>query len=1519
MVDIEKEEKKTLRALYEKGIGVSGDPTFSVAFQIKQYEELQGSVAGMTKDVHLLVGGFEKFSHGLSGNIAQLAAFSKQLDSLDEMEKALRLLNATDAEMAETIKTMLKSIQEQRDAIKGTTTSVGALEKASQSFSTSVGKGITSATKAMWGSVLKQNEAFEEWRNMQHKSALEVNDAIGTLSMAGAKVGMSYTAVGQAAGALRKSGITDITGATIEMTGKISRTMGVEAPKAAEYLAKKMNMLGLSEKQVGKTMDRIIRAQGALGVTGAEAMEAFDKFGPLMMATYSRGEEAGGKFEAGIVQVIGTFKKLGISSESVMDSIKGAIMPTQDDLTQLAMTAGLTGTSIDELMEMAVSNPPKYAEMMARQADTVVRMANGNRMVEMQIAQALGVPKEFMLKADQALREGTSSEAKVAAENKKAAEQIKKQAPFDAAFEKQLSNFTDGVGALKEMLNNAWVTSLRPVIGTTLAALGKFMSTVMPVIGKFIGSSVGKTILAGLGTLVAIGGTIVSIVFMWSMFHKGVAAFVSAVRQLAGQSNTGVATGGMKTGTGKLLTGVGAATTVVGAYQATSGVMDLYSINKEIEETKKQPPSPERDAKLKKLETKKTEAKSKRNTGLGVAAVGALTTAAGYALNKRAGRKMSTGATTPPGVGAPKGNAITAMAKSLGQQLGIGGAGSASASAEAKAEASTIKAAALGATPVSVVAIAPDVLAALREGGVGGVGGAGGASTGPIDDLVQLATDRAVKKGVKFVTKRAGRSVLQNFVKRQGVRMLGRQGMNTLLRQGFMHGGRTLLMSGASSLGTTMAGAVGTASVGAIAGTVVAGAAIGGSIGYAWNRWVIGPAEDFMSKKFGPKAGEITAGVLSGGIIPAVRNATDLVMGTTETQLKRSAKKAMGAKAVAQMEKYGEKGSEAIARIRKVIGVTGASDDRFKGLARGWTPERSLPDTMPGDAKGDILKIAHEAGLSTPKFVPAEQVPTMKATPGVTPPEKLAANPSEKTHPKSPVQTKSVVRGGGGTPGVGTSPASVPSTSASTGKPSLGVGTSPASESSTSVPSTSASTGKPSLGVGTSLVSPASAPVVKSSEEKSTGGGANKQFRDMIIRHEGLETQVYKDTKGLPTIGIGHLILPGEDFSAGISRQQALDLFDKDMDKHLQLAKQFPAWGSMDPVRKAAVADMTFNMGQFWKSSWPVFTKQMVEKKYREAGQNIRGTPYARQTKGRGLEIADMIESGIGPPLMAAKGAVVDKPSLILAGEAGKEVVTPVSAISKMASAVASGIPGVSRESNFGPRTRDLMKMGAISPEGTTLLGKRSRQRIAEGSVGNPGQVGPMGLEGKAGQEGLAGTVGPAGAGMQQVIRTVSSRLGMGKRSRQRIAEGSVGNPGQVGPMGLEGKAGQVGPMGLEGKAGEEGPAGAVMQQVIRTVSSRLGMGKSAAGTLRGTQPDLVNAINSASTVWAKQLDVQQKMFKLLENNLAKEVKAGGERKTSPPVGSLNPAQANRMNQRMAQRDVAQIASSPLSGPLMMS
>src|SRR5690242_19652074 len=83
---------------------------------------------------------------------------------------------------------------------------------------------------------------------------------------------------------------------------------------------------------------------------------------------------------------------------------------------------------------------------------------------------------------------------------------------------------------------------------------------------------------------------------------------------------------------------------------------------------------------------------------------------------------------------------------------------------------------------------------------------------------------------------------------------------------------------------------------------------------------------------------------------------------------------------------------------------------------------------------------------------------------------------------------------------------------------------------------------------------------------------------DFIARWEGVVLHVYKDVVGIPTIGVGHVLLPGESFPHGITYDEALHLLAKDVQKcEVAIAKYVEV--DLNQNQYNALASFTFNCG----------------------------------------------------------------------------------------------------------------------------------------------------------------------------------------------------------------------------------------------------------------------------------------------------------------------------------------------------
>ena len=144
---------------------------------------------------------------------------------------------------------------------------------------------------------------------------------------------------------------------------------------------------------------------------------------------------------------------------------------------------------------------------------------------------------------------------------------------------------------------------------------------------------------------------------------------------------------------------------------------------------------------------------------------------------------------------------------------------------------------------------------------------------------------------------------------------------------------------------------------------------------------------------------------------------------------------------------------------------------------------------------------------------------------------------------------------------------------------------------------------------------PKTEPVTKASEVKpptttklpaaAAGVAAAMSLTDvqaMIMEHEGKVNYPYKDSKGLWTIGVGHLIGDGKtlppEYAAwknnggpydkknnktpALTDKQVQELFEKDFEEHRKKASKSPGWDLANETGKAAMIDLTYNMGAWW-------------------------------------------------------------------------------------------------------------------------------------------------------------------------------------------------------------------------------------------------------------------------------------------------------------------------------------------------
>ena len=159
------------------------------------------------------------------------------------------------------------------------------------------------------------------------------------------------------------------------------------------------------------------------------------------------------------------------------------------------------------------------------------------------------------------------------------------------------------------------------------------------------------------------------------------------------------------------------------------------------------------------------------------------------------------------------------------------------------------------------------------------------------------------------------------------------------------------------------------------------------------------------------------------------------------------------------------------------------------------------------------------------------------------------------------------------------------------------------------------------------------------------GSGSPDEFaKPMIKVHEGLRLDKYMDSRGFPTIGYGHLIEPGESMPNRISQQKADELFDEDYAHHKAAAMRIPGYDRANAMQKAALIDLTFNMGPAWSDGFPKFKQAFAAGNYEQAGNELIDSAYYSQVGRRGPTIVNLIKGKGADNVAYLKGVPTPAP-----------------------------------------------------------------------------------------------------------------------------------------------------------------------------------------------------------------------------------------------------------------------------------
>jgi len=129
----------------------------------------------------------------------------------------------------------------------------------------------------------------------------------------------------------------------------------------------------------------------------------------------------------------------------------------------------------------------------------------------------------------------------------------------------------------------------------------------------------------------------------------------------------------------------------------------------------------------------------------------------------------------------------------------------------------------------------------------------------------------------------------------------------------------------------------------------------------------------------------------------------------------------------------------------------------------------------------------------------------------------------------------------------------------------------------------------------------------------------HKSEINQIVIDEGYRACPYKDSRGLWTVGFGHLITDG-DYKTCMDPHEAISLLRHDYTKSVRHVSRMYPWASEEP--KLILINMDYNMGPNRLAKFTNTLKYLEEENYDLAAGEILDSRYASQVGSRAVRLA---------------------------------------------------------------------------------------------------------------------------------------------------------------------------------------------------------------------------------------------------------------------------------------------------------
>jgi len=140
------------------------------------------------------------------------------------------------------------------------------------------------------------------------------------------------------------------------------------------------------------------------------------------------------------------------------------------------------------------------------------------------------------------------------------------------------------------------------------------------------------------------------------------------------------------------------------------------------------------------------------------------------------------------------------------------------------------------------------------------------------------------------------------------------------------------------------------------------------------------------------------------------------------------------------------------------------------------------------------------------------------------------------------------------------------------------------------------------------------------------------KLREELKVDEGVKYEIYLDHLGLPTFGIGHLVLDsdvehGQEVGTPISEDRVIEAFASDVDVVLKdCTILYPDFETLPEEVQLIIANMMFNMGRPRLSKFKGMKAGVDARDWHKAAKEMVDSNWYRQVTNRAQRLVDRMQ-----------------------------------------------------------------------------------------------------------------------------------------------------------------------------------------------------------------------------------------------------------------------------------------------------